>query len=80
MIARTNFIDGNVIFHQNPPGQDLKWLKAGGIFGVFKDHADLHMLNGIWSILSERNTPPGGGISWRKKLRLFPLRLSRMPP
>jgi hypothetical protein len=57
MIARTNFIDGNVVFHQNPPGPDLKWLKAGGIFGVFKDNADLHMLGGIWSILAERDTP-----------------------
>lgn len=57
MIAKTLFIDGNVIFHQNPPGPDLKWLKAGGIFGVFKNDADLHMLNGIWSILSEQDTP-----------------------
>ncbi len=56
-VARTNFIDGNVIFHQYPPGHDMKWLKAGGIFGVFRNDADLHMLTGIWSILAERATP-----------------------
>ncbi len=57
LISQTNFIDGNVIFHQNPPGHDMKWLKAGGIFGVFKNDANLHMLSGIWSILADRKTP-----------------------
>ncbi len=57
LAIRTHFIDGHVIFHQHPPRHDLKWLKAGGIFGVFRNDAELYMLDGIWSILSTRKTP-----------------------
>lgn len=57
VVTKLHYIDHHLIFHQFPLQADLKWIKAGGIFGVFKDHRKLNLLNGIWSILSERTTP-----------------------
>lgn len=57
MVTKLHYIDHHLIFHQFPLQADLKWIKAGGIFGVFKDHRKLNLLNGIWSILSEHTTP-----------------------
>ena len=57
LVKKTNFIDGNVIFHQFPPRPNTKYLKAGFIFALFNNGADLHNGYGVWSILSENKTP-----------------------
>lgn len=56
-ILKTNYMKGNLVFHQFPPKVSLKYLKAGGFFGCFKEHVPLKALSGIWSILAE--TPTG---------------------
>ncbi len=56
-VEKINFIDGNVMFHMFPLDPDMKWIKAGGIFSLFKEDVPLKWQSGIWSILSENNTP-----------------------
>lgn len=57
LVKRVHYIDGNVIFHAFPLDGSMKWLKAAGIFALFKNGANLNNLSGIWSILSQNNTP-----------------------
>lgn len=56
-VEKINFISGNIIFHTFPLDPGLKWVKAGGIFSVFKEDVPLTWQSGIWSILSETRTP-----------------------
>lgn len=57
LIKKTNFIDGNVIFHQFPSDKTLKMLKAGFIFALFKNGVSLANGSEVWSILSGNKTP-----------------------
>ena len=57
LVKKTNFIDGNVIFHQFPSQYTTKYLKAGFIFALFKDNVSLSNGKGVWSILYENTTP-----------------------
>jgi hypothetical protein len=68
MVKHLYYIDGHLIFHQFPPQPDFKWLKAGGIFAVFKDGVSLAQLEGIWSILSDRTSPGRKAILAEKEL------------
>ena len=60
-VEKINFIDGNVMFHMFPLDPDMKWIKAGGIFSLFKENVPLKWQSGIWSILSGNNTPVSRG-------------------
>ena len=57
LVKKTNFIDGNVILHQFPCQSNTKYLKAGFIFALFKNHVSLANGKGVWSILYENMTP-----------------------
>ena len=57
LVKKTNFIDGNVTFHQFPSQCTTKYLKAGFIFAVFKNDVDLANGKGVWSILHQNKTP-----------------------
>ncbi len=57
VVLKTHYIDGNVIFHMFPIKPDLKWIKAGGIMALLKNNVSLENHSGIWSILSDNNTP-----------------------
>ncbi len=57
MVRNLNYIDSNLIFHAFPLSPDLKYVKAGGIFGVFHEGTDLSMSRGSWSMLHWRNAP-----------------------
>ena len=57
LATKLHYIKGNVIFHAFPIQPSFKWLKAGGIFALFKEKRKLEQLSGIWSILSENITP-----------------------
>ena len=57
MLAKMDFLDGNVMFHQHPVAPSFKFLKAGGMFSVFRDGSDLHMATGLWGIKSRGRTP-----------------------
>ena len=57
MVKKTNFVAGNVTFHQFPSQPMTKYLKAGFIFAAFKNGVDLHNGEGVWSILYQNKTP-----------------------
>ncbi len=57
VVKKTHFIDGHVIFHAFPIHGELKWLKACGIFSVFKPEVSLAAHVGMWGILTHRITP-----------------------
>lgn len=57
LVKKTNFIDGNVIFHQFPSAKTLKMLKAGFIFALFKEGVSLANGKEVWSILWQNSTP-----------------------
>ena len=57
LVKKTNFVDGNVTFHQFPSQPMVKYLKAGFIFALFKNGVDLRNGRGVWSILFENKTP-----------------------
>jgi len=48
------FVGGNVICHTNPVAPRLKWIKAGGFFGVLHGGESLSNLREIWSIQTDR--------------------------
>lgn len=68
LVKHLYYIDGHLIFHQFPPQADLKWLKAGGLFALFKNNVPLTLLEGIWSILSHKITPGRAAILTEKDL------------
>lgn len=57
LVKRIHYIDGNVIFHSFPLDGAMKWLKAAGIFALFKNGVSLNNLAEIWSILAHKTTP-----------------------
>lgn len=57
LVTKTQFVDGNVIFHMNPVTPSFLHLKACGIFAVFRNDADLHMMGDQWGMLAGRKTP-----------------------
>ena len=67
MVKKTNFIDGNVIFHQFPSAKTLKLLKAGFIFALFKEGVPLANGKDVWSILWQNNTPGRAAIMAEKR-------------
>ncbi|HRU05956.1 MAG TPA: hypothetical protein P5137_09300 [Candidatus Brocadiia bacterium] len=59
---KTQFVDGHVIFHTNPPAPQIKWLKAGGIFAAFHPGASLANQIRNWGMLSDKTAPPRAAI------------------
>ena len=55
-ILKTNYIHGNLIYHQNPPAVSLRLFKGGGFFAHFTEFVPLKYLSGIWAILQENST------------------------
>ncbi|MBO5724424.1 MAG: hypothetical protein J6S58_06295 [Lentisphaeria bacterium] len=55
-ILKTNYIHGNLIYHQNPPAVSLRLFKGGGFFAHFTENVPLKYLSGIWAILKENST------------------------
>ncbi len=56
-VKKINYVHRNVIFHKFPVLAEFKWIKAGGIFGVFPNDVPLKYLAGIWSIQSGDQSP-----------------------
>jgi hypothetical protein len=56
-VEKINFIHENLMFHMFPLDPSMKWVKAGGIFALFKENVSLKWQSGIWSIFSENTTP-----------------------
>jgi len=65
MVCKTYFIDGHVLFHGN---YCMKYLKAGFIFALFAEgRRTLANGKGIWSILTDRQTPGRAAILEEKE-------------
>ena len=56
-VKRTQFVDESVAFHQNPPAPNFKYIKACGIFSIYRDGKDLRETERMWGMLSDRKTP-----------------------
>ena len=57
MVRNINFIDSHLTFHAFPLRPNLKYVKAGCIFGAFHENADLSMSRGSWSMLYWKKAP-----------------------
>ena len=57
MVTKMEFLNGNVTFHQHPVAPSFKFLKAGGMFSVFRDGSDLHMAKRLWGLKNWEKTP-----------------------
>lgn len=55
--ARIQCVDRHVAFHQNPVAPTFKFIKAGGIFSVFRDGRDLRSAKDLWGLLPDRPLP-----------------------
>ena len=57
MVTKMVFLNGNVMFHQNPVAPNFKFIKAGGMFSVLRDGSDLRMASRLWGLKSWEKTP-----------------------
>jgi hypothetical protein len=70
MVRNIHFVASNLVFHSFPLKSDMKVLKACGIFGLYREHADLSMSRGSWSILHWQKAPTHERILKEKALGL----------
>ena len=57
LVRNIHYVASNLTFHSFPLKPDMKWLKSGGIYSVYREHADLSGAKDIWSILHWMRTP-----------------------
>ena len=57
MVRNLHYIASNLTFHSFPIKPNFRTLKAGGIFSVYREGADLVAAKDIWSILDWMRTP-----------------------
>ena len=57
MVRNIHFVASNLVFHSFPLKADLKFVKAGGIFSLYRENASLEAAKDIWSILSWMKAP-----------------------
>lgn len=57
MVKKIQFIDGHLIFHAFPLDASQKWVKAGGILSLFQPGIRLADHQGMWGILTTKETP-----------------------
>jgi hypothetical protein len=67
VVKKVNFIRGNVMFHMFPLQASLKWIKAGGIFALFKENISLEWQSGSWSMLSYDSSPENRRLILKEK-------------
>lgn len=57
MVRNIHYVASNLVFHSFPLKADFKFVKAGGIFSLYRENASLEATKDIWSILSETKAP-----------------------
>ena len=57
MVRNLNYIASNLTFHVFPVRPSLKYVKAGGIFSLYRENASLENMRDIWSIFHEDAAP-----------------------
>ena len=62
LVRNIHYIASNLTFHSFPLKPNLKWLKSGGIYSVYRENADLSGAKDIWSILHWMRAPSHEGI------------------
>ena len=67
MVRNIHYIASNLTFHSFPIKPNFKTLKAGGIFSVYREGADLTAAKDIWSILDWMKAPPHAQIIAEKE-------------
>ena len=68
MVRNIHYIASNLTFHSFPLHPDLKTIKAGGIFSLYREGRSLESTKDIWSILSWMRTPPHAQIMAEKSI------------
>ena len=57
MVRNLNYVASNLTFHVFPVQPSFKYVKAGGIFSLYRENASLDNMRDIWSILHEGTAP-----------------------
>ena len=57
MVRNIHYVASNLVFHAFPLKSNITTLKACGIFGLYRENADLSMSSGSWSILHWHKAP-----------------------
>jgi len=57
MVRCINYVASNLTFHAFPIQPNFKYVKAGGIFSLYREGASLAAKDAIWSIFSEQHAP-----------------------
>ena len=57
LVRNIHYVASNLTFHSFPLKPDMKWLKSGGIYSVYRENADLSGAKDIWSVLHWMRTP-----------------------
>ena len=57
LVRNVNYVASNLTFHAFPIGRDFKYVKAGGIFSLYRENAPLRDMDQIWSIMSWMTAP-----------------------
>lgn len=57
MVRDIHYVASNLTFHSFPLRPGLKWIKAGGIFSLYRENASLAGTKDLWGILSEHLAP-----------------------
>ena len=57
MVRNIHYVASNLTFHSFPISSNMKMLKAGGIFSLYRENRGLEATKDIWSILSWMRTP-----------------------
>ena len=57
LVRNVNYVCSNLTFHAFPIGRDFKYVKAGGIFSLYRENEPLADMEPIWSILSWMRAP-----------------------
>ena len=70
MVRNIHYVASNLTFHTFPIKPDFKTLKAGGIFSVYRENADLSAAKDIWSIHHRMDTPDHARILAEKEAGL----------
>lgn len=57
LVRNINYVASNLTFHAFPIQESFKYVKAGGIFSLYRENASLEDMKPIWSILHGMRAP-----------------------
>ena len=57
MVRNIHYVASNLTFHSFPLRPNIKWLKSGGIYSLYREGADLSGAKDMWSVLHWMRAP-----------------------